>query len=89
MANVSFEGEGSYGSSPRPNFAQPVRGIPALLIKWHIAKDERQASIVQIGMIVVCLALSVYFFTSGGSSSSSAPSDAFGGPGSTQPIDGN
>ncbi len=84
MANVSFEGENTYGggiSRGSVPYSQPVRGIPALLIRWHIAKDERQASIIQIGVIAACFLLSIYFFTSGGSANSGTGDDFGGAPG--------
>lgn len=43
-------------------YKQKKGGISNLLVKLGLAKDEAGSQKVMFGIIIVCLALSVYFF---------------------------
>lgn len=43
-------------------YEQKKGGITPLIIKLGLAKDEAGAQKIMIGVIIICLALSVYFF---------------------------
>jgi hypothetical protein len=44
------------------NYQAKKGGIASLLMKIGLAKDESGAQKVMIGIIIVCVALSIYFF---------------------------
>jgi len=58
MDNVEF----NEGRPLDYNYQPKKTGLTALLIKIGIAKDDKGAQKVMIGIIIICFILSIYFF---------------------------
>ena len=74
MSKVQFEEE-QFTSSRLPRTNQP-KGITAKLIKLGVAKNEKQAGLIMIGMIVVLLLISWFSISSLGSGGADDTFDA-------------
>lgn len=60
MANVSFEEEQSLASSPL--VSRGPRGIAGWLIRSRLAKDEKSATTIMLGIVALCVVVAVTFF---------------------------
>ncbi len=60
MANVSFEEEQQLASGPIASSGP--KGISGWLIKSKLAKDEKSANTVMLGIIGLCIVVAVAFF---------------------------
>lgn len=59
MTNVQFENEDFIQF--RNPFDRPRKGLVGLLIKLGIAKDEKEANVVLIGVIIACLVIILFW----------------------------
>jgi hypothetical protein len=68
MVDVQFEEERNYTNTATPSYSSVKKsgGITALLIKWGIAKNDSGAKVVMIGIIIVCVIISVLVITNTG-----------------------
>ncbi|MBU6320965.1 MAG: hypothetical protein KGI78_00695 [Patescibacteria group bacterium] len=69
MADMQFE-EPSYGA---PVVDAGPKGLAGLLIRWGVAKDERQAQVALLVILVVALIGAASLFLFGGAAGSSRP----------------
>lgn len=57
MSNVSFDEERTLASAPQLQISQPF--LTRLVISWGLAKDEKGAHMVLIGVVIVALVLAI------------------------------
>lgn len=67
MANVSFEEEQSLASGPIAS--RKSRGITGWLIATKLAKDEKSATTVMLGIVGLCVVVAGAFFVMAGGDS--------------------
>jgi hypothetical protein len=58
MAEIRFDNEQEFA---RPSAAEGPRGLTALVLKWGIAKDERNVQYVLLGVVVICILIIGFF----------------------------
>lgn len=77
MGQVEFDNEG--GAYARRGVSSESKGISGFVIRSGLAKDERQANYVMLGIIVVAIVLAIVIYVFGGVFSTT-PSTVHVGP---------
>ncbi|MDP3402675.1 MAG: hypothetical protein Q8S35_01845 [bacterium] len=57
MSNVSFDEERTLAPAPQLNASQPF--LTRVVISWGLAKDEKGAHMVLIGVVIVALVMAI------------------------------
>lgn len=71
--NVQFNEEQDTPLTRVPQYGKTPSGIVGFLIRHGIAKNARSASVVLIGIIIVCIVATIIIMSASGNSGASEP----------------